>query len=150
MACQWSVSCKAPISTRAPADAAVKALLSGSERNGSRFAKVRVAGRLMHCAKVVPLMVPSWYRRVVDINVKGLEPDVVARLSEQAATEGVSQQEWVRRVLRRTAARLSPAELLAQREAVTPMSESEFTQLQQRVSGRRRATAQRLSAGRRR
>jgi hypothetical protein len=83
----------------------------------------------------------------VDLNVKGLEPEVVARLSEQAAAEGVSQQEWVRRVLRRTAARLSPAELIAQRGAVTPMSEAEFAQLQKRVAGRRRAQAQRLGAG---
>jgi hypothetical protein len=82
----------------------------------------------------------------MDLNVKGLDPDVVARLSEQAAAEGVSQQEWVRQVLRRTAARLSPAELLAQRGTITPMTEGEFARLQERVSRRRRATTQRLGA----
>ncbi len=66
--------------------------------------------------------------------------------AEQAAAEGVSQQEWVRQVLRRTAARLSPAELLKQRGEATPMSEAEFAQLQKLVAGRRRATAQLLGA----
>ncbi len=93
---------------------------------------------------------PAWYHPVMDVNVKGLEPEVVARLSEQAAAEGVSQQEWVRRVLRRTAARLSPAELLTERATVTPMSDAEFTKVQQRVAGRRQSSAQRLDAGRRR
>lgn len=86
----------------------------------------------------------------MDVNVKGLEPEVVARLSEQAAAEGVSQQEWVRQVLRRTAARLSPSELLTQRAETTPMSDEEFAQVQRRVVGRRRASSQRLDAGRRR
>jgi hypothetical protein len=95
---------------------------------------------------LVPLPVARWYHHPVDLNVKGLEPEVVARLSEQAAAEGLSQQQWVRQVLRRTAARLSPAELLAQRGAVAPMSEAEFTQLQERVVARRRASAQRLGA----
>lgn len=82
----------------------------------------------------------------MDLNVKGLEPEVVARLSEQAAAEGLSQQQWVRQVLRRTAARLSPAELLAERGTVAPMSEADFIQLQKRVVARRRASAQRLGA----
>lgn len=91
-------------------------------------------------------MVPVWYHRTMDLNVKGLEADVLARLSEQAAAEGVSQQEWVRQVLRRTAARLSPAELVAQRAEITPMSEAEFAELQRRVTSRRRASARRLGA----
>jgi len=82
----------------------------------------------------------------MNLNVKGLEPEVAVRLSEQAAAEGISQQEWVRQVLRRTAARLSPAELLAQRRTVDPMSEADFAQLQKRVVGRRRASTQRLGA----
>jgi hypothetical protein len=85
----------------------------------------------------------------MDVNVKGLEPEVVARLADQAAAEGVSQQEWVRQVLRRTAGRLSPAELLAQRASMTPMSEGEFATLSKRVAGRRRSSAERLGASRR-
>src|SRR2546421_131682 len=52
---------------------------------------------------------------VPDVNVKNLAPEVVARLAEQAEAEGMSQQEWIRQTLRRSAARLSPAELLARR-----------------------------------
>ena len=79
----------------------------------------------------------------------GLQPEVVARLAEQAAAEGVSQQEWVRRVLRQTAGRLSPAELVAQRSSLTAMSETEFATLRKRVAARRRSSAERLDAPRR-
>ena len=100
---------------------------------------------------------PTWYQMwchggtisVVDVNVKGLEPEVLARLAEQAAAEGISQQEWVRRVLRQTAARLSPAELVAQRASLTAMSEAEFAALRDRVAARRRSSAKRLNASRR-
>jgi len=78
--------------------------------------------------------------------VKGLEPAVLARLAEQAATEGMSQQEWLRQVLRRTAARLSPAELAAQRSSLTPMSNDEFTRVRAAVVARRRAATGRLGA----
>ena len=87
----------------------------------------------------------------MDVNVKSLEPEVLARLAEQAAAEGMSQQEWLRQVLRRTAARLSPAELVAQRATASPMSEAEFATLRKQVGGRRRAAIGRLGApGRRR
>lgn len=82
----------------------------------------------------------------MDVNVKNLEDDVVARLAEQAAAEGVSQQEWMRQILRRSAARLSPAELLAQRLASAPMSEEEFATLRKRVAARRKSNAERLDA----
>lgn len=78
--------------------------------------------------------------------MKNLEPEVVARLAEQAAAEGASQQEWIRQVLRRTAARLSPAELIAQRAGVSPMSDAEFAALQEKVLVRRRAAVERLGA----
>src|SRR3954467_8083808 len=94
---------------------------------------------------------PSWYRRGVDVNVKNLEPDVVARLAEQAAAEGMSQQEWVRQILRRTAARLSPAELLVQRELSEAMSDAEFARVRKKAAARHKAAAERLGAtGRRR
>jgi hypothetical protein len=86
----------------------------------------------------------------VDVNVKNLEPEVVARLAEQAAAEGMSQQEWIRQALRRTATRLSPAELLAQKTKTTPMTDEQFEELRQRIGTRRRAAVERLGAPRRR
>lgn len=82
----------------------------------------------------------------MDLNVKNLEPEVAARLAEQAAAEGLSQQEWIRQVLRRTAARLSPAELVTQRATIIPMSDAEFAGLQAEAATRRRAAAERLVA----
>ena len=79
------------------------------------------------------------------MNVKNVEPEVMARLAEQAEAEGVSQQEWIRQTLRRTAARLSPAELVAQRSRATaPMTEGEFAEIQRRVAERRRAAIEQL------
>jgi hypothetical protein len=86
----------------------------------------------------------------VDLNVKNVDPGVVARLAEQAAAEGLSQQEWLRQTLARTAARLSPAELLAQRVARTPMTEGEFDALRRKVSARRAGRADQLDAPHRR
>jgi hypothetical protein len=82
----------------------------------------------------------------MNVNVKNVEPEVLDRLAAQAAAEGMSQQEWIRQVLRRTAARLSPAELLSQRQALSPMSEAEFGALQERVASSRRAAVERLRA----
>ncbi|MDA8317542.1 MAG: ribbon-helix-helix domain-containing protein [Actinomycetota bacterium] len=59
------------------------------------------------------MVVPIWYHPSVDVNVKGLDPEVLDRLAQQAEAEGVSRQEWIRQVLGRTAAPLSPAELVA-------------------------------------
>jgi hypothetical protein len=82
----------------------------------------------------------------VDINIKGVDPGVAARLAEQAAAEGMSQQEWVRLLLRRTADRLSPAELAAQRATASPMSEREFGRLRKKAATRRRTAIERLDA----
>lgn len=100
--------------------------------------------------KTLPGVVPVWYHEDVDLNVKGLEPEVAERLAQQASAEGLSQQEWIRQVLRRTAGRLSPAELLAQRGVVEGMSEAEFDQVRAQVARRRREAVERLSAGQRR
>ena len=88
----------------------------------------------------------------MDLNIKGLEPDVVERLAQQASAEGFSQQEWIRQVLRRTAQRLSPAELVAQRShSAAPMTEAQFVEVRKRVAERRRAAVRDLGAsGRRR
>ncbi len=82
----------------------------------------------------------------MDVNIKNLEPEVAARLAEQAAAEGMSQQEWLRQVLRRTAARFSPAELLAHRESSSPMTDKEFALLRRRVTARRKSTTERPGA----
>lgn len=92
-----------------------------------------------------------WYHPGMDVNVKNLESSVVERLAEQAAAEGMSQQEWMRQVLRRSAARLSPAELMAARSASAPISDREFAELRKRAATRRKSSAERLGAsGRRR
>ncbi len=79
------------------------------------------------------------------MNVKNVDPEVMARLAQQAEAEGVSQQEWIRQTLRRTAARLSPAELVAQRSLVAaPMTEGEFADVQRRVAERRIAAIEQL------
>jgi len=85
------------------------------------------------------------------VNVKNLERDVVERLAEQAAAEGMSQQEWIRQALRRTAARMSPAELLAARAAQKPMTDAEFADVRSKAAARRQTALGRLGApGRRR
>lgn len=87
---------------------------------------------------------------MADINVKNLEPQVVARLAEQAEAEGMSQQEWIRQTLRRSAARLSPAELLARRGEVQPMTDEEFATVRRQAAERRRAAVEGLGARQRR
>ena len=82
--------------------------------------------------------------------MKNVEPEVAARLAEQAAAEGMSQQEWIRQALRRTAGRLSPAELVAQRATMSPMSERGFADVRRRAAKRRQAAVARLGASRRR
>jgi hypothetical protein len=62
----------------------------------------------------------------------------------------VSQQEWIRQVLRRTANRLSSAELVAQRNAITPMADPEFDEVRKTIARRRRTALEHLDAGRRR
>lgn len=86
--------------------------------------------------------------RSMDVNIKNVEPEILARLAQQAAAAGLSQQEWLRQTLRRTAARLSASELAALRESVTPMTEDEFVDLQVRAAIRRRASAEALGARR--
>ena len=86
----------------------------------------------------------------MDLNVKGLEPGVAERLAQQAAAEGLSQQEWTRQVLKRVASRLSPAELVSQREALTPMSMEEFRRITAASLRRRRKTVDQLGARQRR
>ena len=86
----------------------------------------------------------------MDANVKNLEPEVVTRLAEQAEAEGMSQQEWIRQTLRRSASRLSPAELLASRADLLPMSQREFTAIRRRATKRHKAAVENLGARQRR
>lgn len=73
----------------------------------------------------------------MDVNVKGLEPDVVQRLAEQAEAEGVSAQEWMRQALRRTASVLSPTELGARVAERQPVSGVRYTEVMDRAIARR-------------
>ncbi len=91
-----------------------------------------------------------WYHGRVDINVKGVEPEVADRLARQAAAEGLSQQEWIRQVLRQTAGRLSPAELLEERATTDPMSEAEFTAVRVASARRRQEVVERIDGRQRR
>jgi len=86
----------------------------------------------------------------MDMSIKSLDPAVAARLAEQAAAEGLSQQEWVRRILRTASARLSPTELVSQRAKLDPMTDEQFAGLRKKVSDRRRGAVQNLNASRRR
>lgn len=89
---------------------------------------------------------PTWYRGAVNINVKNVDPEVVARLAEQAEAEGLSQQEWIRQTLRRTSARLSMAELSARASVATPMTAAEFESIREQAAKRRRAAVDSLGA----
>lgn len=86
----------------------------------------------------------------MDVNVKNLDAEVVARLAEQAEAEGMSQQEWIRQTLRRSSARLSPAELLRTSAETNPMSEEEFATIRERSANHRQATIEGLGARQRR
>jgi len=86
----------------------------------------------------------------MDINVKNLDGSVVARLAEQARAEGMSQQEWIRQTLRRSSARLSPAELSRLRQQTEPMSDESFAAIRQRVAKGHTAAVEGLGARQRR
>jgi hypothetical protein len=69
----------------------------------------------------------------VDVSIKGLDPDVVARLAAQAEIEGVSAQEWMRSALGRTAALLTPKELTAHAAGRTPVTESDYREMMAQI-----------------
>jgi hypothetical protein len=77
----------------------------------------------------------------MDVSVKGIEPEVIARLAEQAEREGVSAQEWMRQALRRTAALLTPQELSDRVGARAPVSEDRYRAAMETVKSRRSAKA---------
>jgi acyl-CoA synthetase (NDP forming) len=52
-----------------------------------------------------------------DVNVRGVDETVLARLREQAAAEGVSLSEWIRTALAERAELPTAAELAARRAA---------------------------------
>jgi plasmid stability protein len=55
---------------------------------------------------------------VADVNVRAVPDDVVARLREQAAAEGVSMSEWIRLALADRASLPTATELAARRAAL--------------------------------
>jgi hypothetical protein len=75
----------------------------------------------------------------MDVSIKGLEPDVIARLAEQAAAEGMSAQEWMRETLRRRASLLTPRELDAAASSRKPISRERHDATMKVVAGRRSA-----------
>ena len=77
----------------------------------------------------------------MDVSIKGLEPDVVARLAEQAEREGVSAQEWMRQALRRTAALLTPRELSDRVAERAPIPADRYQETTAVVRSRRAARA---------
>jgi len=77
----------------------------------------------------------------MDVSVKGIEPEIVARLAEQAEREGVSAQEWMRQALRRTAGLLTPRELADRVGARTPVSEDRYEAAMETDMARRSARA---------
>jgi hypothetical protein len=86
----------------------------------------------------------------MDVSVKGLEPEVVARLAEQAEREGVSAQEWMRQALRRTAALLTPRELSDRVAGRTPIPDARYEETMAVVKSRRSArTSEAAKAARR-
>lgn len=62
----------------------------------------------------------------------------------------MSQQEWIRQTLRRSTARLSPAELLLRRQEAEPMDDEEFATIRELAAKRRKAAVEGLGARQRR
>lgn len=75
-------------------------------------------------------LLPFWYHRLVDLNIKDLDDAVAQRLREQAAAAGLSVQQYLRNELARIAARRSPAELIV---GQVPMDRAEFERIRKRL-----------------
>jgi plasmid stability protein len=77
-----------------------------------------------------------------DVNVRGLDDAVLARLREQAAAEGVSLSEWIRSALADRAELPTAAELAARRSARTGEAQprDEFAAYYRERLHRRRTT----------
>ena len=82
----------------------------------------------------------------MNVNIKNVDDGVAARLAEQAAAEGMSQQEWLRQILARTAGRLSPAEVVARSPLFKAMTESEFSEFTATIAARRTRALKDLGA----
>lgn len=85
----------------------------------------------------------SWFRyhrgtiTSMDVSVKGLEPEIVERLSAQAEAEGVSAQEWMRQALRRAASLLTPRELEALVATRTAVDAERYAEIMDDLTARR-------------
>lgn len=87
----------------------------------------------------------------MDVNVKGLDEELVRRLAEQAEAEGVSAQEWMRRALARTASLLTPTELAARVAERETVSQDRYDAVMAVVTARRlRGTEEAVRDARRR
>jgi hypothetical protein len=132
-----------------PTDRSISKLIDRSQGR-NRAPRFPTPAGLPGGSILVEYPVPYWYHWAMDINVKSIPSEVARRLTEQAEAENMSQQEWIRQVLARAAGRLSPAELLKQRQAVSPMSEAEFEKAMATVTTHRQASAKHLRASQRR
>ncbi len=88
---------------------------------------------------MVATLVAVWYRDAVDVNVKGIEAEIVQRLAEQAEAEGVSAQEWMRQALRRRASLLTPNELAVRVAERDPVPAERYAEVMNAVAARRSA-----------
>lgn len=77
----------------------------------------------------------------MDVNVKGLDPVIVARLAEQAEAEGVSAREWIRQALRRTAGLRTPTGLKARVSERVPV-DGRYAEEMATVAARRAPASQ--------
>ena len=77
-----------------------------------------------------------------DLNVRGVDEQVLARLREQAAAEGVSLSEWIRAALADRAELPTAAELAARRaaRAGTAQAREEFAVYYRERLHRRRSS----------
>lgn len=82
----------------------------------------------------------------MNVSIKNVDPAVMARLTEQAKAEGMSQQEWLRQILFRTAGRPSPAELVARSPLFEAMTESQFSEFTAKIAARRARSLKDLGA----
>ena len=64
------------------------------------------------------------------LNIRNVDDKTMARLTEQAAAEGLTVSEWVRQLLDQSAVLLSPAELAAKRHSLASrtVSSEEFAE----------------------
>jgi plasmid stability protein len=82
------------------------------------------------------------------LTVKNLDDETAQRLAEKASQAGLSTQEYVRRLLDRDAATISPAELVERQSAalVDALDHEQYEALMLRVASMHHRTAENLGS----